>query len=345
MATRSRDAADAGRYETLIDWLKAPRRARAGERRAALRPARNGTGSRVEPAVEQSPFDFLTHSDVLAHLEQRMQRMREINRDLRDELEERRGAFAELSAREEHYRRLVADAPVPLFETDALGTIVFANPALFALLGYEETDVLACPAWHAAESDRDRESLRDLFVGRGRAAKEVPSAPVVIGYRRQGGETVAVEIEHTWKTDDRGRVVGAIGCMIDVTHREEAQRELSDSESLFRDLFEHAPVMLLAVDARDTTILACNDTLARATGYSKGELLDRSVFDLYAPDFLDQATETFRTFLHRGAVHDQRVRLRRKNGSTFEVLETTTSVADEGGGILAGRTVWRDLSR
>jgi PAS domain S-box-containing protein len=195
--------------------------------------------------------------------------------------------------------------------------------------------------YQIAGSPTAREKLREILIVHGRVDSSPQHKPIPLELRRSDGATIGVELFHATKTDERGRAVGSLLAIADIAERARREAEVQASANAYRDLFDGAPVMLLAIDAKNTTILECNSAVAEATGYTRAELLDRSIFDLYDPACLDQAAESFRAFLHEGQSRDVQLRVRTKTGGTFSVLESSTAVADETGAILACRMTWR----
>jgi len=113
----------------------------------------------------------------------------------------------------------------------------------------------------------------------------------------------------------------------------------------YEDLYEHAPDMLFSVDAETTAIIRCNQTLADVTGYSKAEILGRSVFELYEADSAAVAREAFQTWRQNGQVRQHAgLRVKRKDGSAIDVSLKATSVRDARGKVLSSRSCWHDIS-
>jgi PAS domain S-box-containing protein len=240
---------------------------------------------------------------------------------------------------EDKYRAAFQSAPIALVESDVVGTVTACSRATHELLACADADLIGKPLWQMADSEEARDVLRDLLVVRSR--KPQHQGPILVELRRSDGTTIIVELFAGPKVDEHARTVGTIVSMTDASDRARREAEINAAANAYRDLFDSAPVMLLAVDARTTTILECNAAVSAGTGYTREELLDRSIFDLYDATSLDAAAEAFRNFLHTGESVDVTLRVRDKRGITFTVLETAAAVADEGGAILACRLAWR----
>jgi PAS domain S-box-containing protein len=123
-----------------------------------------------------------------------------------------------------------------------------------------------------------------------------------------------------------------------------AERALRESEAGYLDLFDNAPDMMASVEAATGRIVQCNQTLARALGFAKNEIVGRLVFELYRRDSVVQAREVFRAFLDVGEVHDAELQLQRHDGSPIDVSLNVSAIRDAQGRIVRNRSVWRDIT-
>lgn len=103
----------------------------------------------------------------------------------------------------------------------------------------------------------------------------------------------------------------------------EADQALATSEKHYRELFDHAPVMMHRIDGR-FILRDVNRAWVAATGYSKQEAIGHDF-----ADFVDDETKRhFETtarplFLKTGIVVDTPCIIRRKDGSTIDALMTS----------------------
>ena len=124
------------------------------------------------------------------------------------------------------------------------------------------------------------------------------------------------------------------------------QTDFKKSEERYQDLYNNAPDMYVSVCAKTATILECNHTISNELGYSREELIGRSVFSLYMPDSAKYAKNiAFPQFLKTGAVTVEEMQLKRKNGSPLYVSLNATAVRDGKGNIIRSRSIWRDITQ
>jgi len=124
-----------------------------------------------------------------------------------------------------------------------------------------------------------------------------------------------------------------------------AGKALRESEEKYLDLYDNAPDMYVSVDAKTTVIIECNQTVCDKTGYTKEEVLNRSVFDMYTRNSAEYAkTGIFPAFKKTGVITGEELQLQCKDGSTIDVSLRVSAVRDENGNILHSRSSWRDIS-
>ena len=120
---------------------------------------------------------------------------------------------------------------------------------------------------------------------------------------------------------------------------------LEQSGRTYYDLYDNAPDMFVFVDAKTANIIRCNQTVVETLGYPREEIIGRSIFERYHPDCIEKAHEVFQAFVETGEVHDAELVLKREDGSKIDVSLNVSSVRDEEGNVLYGRSVWRNITR
>ncbi|MCS6827654.1 MAG: PAS domain S-box protein, partial [Caldilinea sp.] len=94
--------------------------------------------------------------------------------------------------------------------------------------------------------------------------------------------------------------------------RELAVEALEQSELRYRSYVDNAPHGVFVLDGKGRC-QEVNPAACRLTGYTKGELLQRSFCDLSAPQSLDEARQHFEQVRREGYAHGE-LTYRRKNG-------------------------------
>ncbi len=137
-------------------------------------------------------------------------------------------------------------------------------------------------------------------------------------------------------------LVGLLGALLLVITGRESR--VAQAEAKYRDLYENSPAMYLSVDANSGRISGCNRTFELALGYSRSEILERPIADVYHPESVDAALAVYENLRTSGKDAETELVLRRKDGSPLEVNLTSSAVRDDTGSVVASRSVFRDIS-
>lgn len=143
---------------------------------------------------------------------------------------------------------------------------------------------------------------------------------------------------------DREAVRENVRLRRELAELEQAYEALAEKAQRYADHYESSPDLCLTADAHTAVIIECNETVAAANGYTKEELLGRSVFDLYPPDQHEGVMMSFVRLLAEEEIRDVEVVGMRKDGSTFPMSLSVAPVRDGAGKIVAGRGIVRDIS-
>lgn len=144
--------------------------------------------------------------------------------------------------------------------------------------------------------------------------------------------------------DANGKVFAVMSMTEDVTERFRAAKALKESEAKYLDLYDNAPDMFASVDAKTGNILQCNQTMVDALGYTKDDIIGRSIYDLYHPDSLENVKKHFQSFQKTGKVNNAEFQFQRKDGSKIDVILNASAVRDENGEIISSRSIVRDIT-
>ena len=232
---------------------------------------------------------------------------------------------------EKLFDALADHAPVGVFVCDADGSCGYANEWLCRLIGLTSDQVLGdgwARALHPDDAERVRSEWEDAAAAGRDFHGEYRFARLDGGVRWVEGSAAAVR-------DSEGRLLGWVGCCVDLTaHKLSEQR--------YQELFEHASDAIFVLDA-DGGISAINVAGERLTGYRRDELVGMNVFDLIAPENAEWARETYEARLAAVTVGTAEYQMISKGGARVFV-EVSGRLVEQDGRALGIEAIARDTS-
>jgi PAS domain S-box-containing protein len=206
-----------------------------------------------------------------------------------------RDAQEALRESERKFRSVVEAAPMGMFETDAVGRVLYTNPKWCSITGMSHEDSLGF-GWAGAihPDDRDRilaewdECLREKKGYSGRFRFVRPSGEVRLVYTRT-----------TPILDEGGNVIRHVGANEDITERDRAVGALRESEERFRALTESTSDFVWEVDAEGVYTYV-SPRVRELLGYEPGEVVGRTPFDLMPPDEAERVRDSYAAIKEAG---------------------------------------------
>jgi PAS domain S-box-containing protein len=121
-----------------------------------------------------------------------------------------------------------------------------------------------------------------------------------------------------------------LGVAVDITDRKLADEALIKSEEKFSKAFRESPMALTLTRAEDHRYLDINDTFERISGWTRGEVIGRTPFDIAIWVDPGQRLEVVKELLANGPIRNLEVRFRRKNGEQRVGLGSAELIEVEG---------------
>jgi PAS domain S-box-containing protein len=209
-------------YETLVE----PLRDAEGRIEGALGVALDITDRKQAEATLRDAHDKLER-----RVAERTRELRAANRQLREDIEERKRIAAKLQESEARFRVLVEDSPIPVGITEpGEGKLLYVNPRLADFFGLPEDELMGRQVTEFYEEPEDRTTLletmrRDGFV-----------RDFDIRLRRADGELVWASISMSNIDFDGGKCFYA--GLVDVTKTKQAEESLRAERRLLKRLLE-----------------------------------------------------------------------------------------------------------
>ena len=134
--------------------------------------------------------------------------------------------------------------------------------------------------------------------------------------------------------DTRGKVIGAIETIRDITTRKQAEDSLQKSEEQFRTVFEKGQLGMVMVDEK-YRFLKINPMFCSMLGYSLEELLQKTFTEITHPEHIAEDISQVQR-LHEGKISEYTTDKRyiKKNGDVFWASVVASAVRDREGRFL-----------
>ena len=124
---------------------------------------------------------------------------------------------------------------------------------------------------------------------------------------------------------------------------ENSTKALRIAEKKYRILYEDLPDLCRTIND-EGIIMDCNNAYANSLGYSKEEIIGKTIFEHAAEQSIAAIHDSFETWKERGSVTSREIWFKRKDGSIFPALLNATNLYDDTGKRIGSNTVIRDIS-
>lgn len=196
--------------------------------------------------------------------------------------------FNKLKEKEALYRTLVETIPLGILETDLVGTITFANPALYRILDCQEPGLIGLSIIQLCippeKQANYRQKLKTLAI---RSATPPPYHLEALTFT---GRQINTQVNLNFKFDPQRKPIGFIFVVTDVTEQVHKQEKLEESESTARALLMAPTDSIVLLDAKGT-ILDANQVTEKILGKPKAALLGQNYFELVPMEIAIQRQE------------------------------------------------------
>lgn len=185
--------------------------------------------------------------------------------------------------------------------TDENGIVQYTNPTAEQLTGWKLSEIRG-------------KDIEDVFILIDETTKEPVKNPVkrVLSENKIIGRTnhtillsrdakeIYIDFSASPMKDDKDRVTGVVFIIQDITDRKHAELAIKESESKFRNLFDHATDAIF-VQSLNGRILSVNNQACNLLGYSKEELYNLKFSDLINENITDNTFLIFSALREKGS--------------------------------------------
>ena len=159
----------------------------------------------------------------------------------------------------------------------------------------------------------------------------------------ENGTQTTVNVRCIPLLDEQSGVSAVAVILRDGSDRQQVEQALKASQARYENLYQHAPDMFASVAVDTEQIVQCNQTLTKATGYARDDLIGRSIRWLHGESCWPGLEAALDQMNRTGRVRDTELQMQCKNGDTLEVSLSMAAVRDEQDSPYF-RLTWRDIT-
>jgi two-component system cell cycle sensor histidine kinase/response regulator CckA len=218
---------------------------------------------------------------------------------------------------EERFRTLTVSSPLVVFETNAAGQCTYVSPRWSDLFGVPVDRALGVGWLDLVHPDDRARIMREWQQA---AGVEEEGAYEYRINRLDGQVRWARGVARAVRSPE-GAILGYVGTVEDITERKRAEDELRVSRERFFTLFRSSPSPT-GVGTHDGRFIEVNDRYVEFFGYTRDELMSRTVHDLQLWVNPAERAGVIEKLKKEGSVRNYEASFRRKDGEIRTALLT-----------------------
>lgn len=252
-----------------------------------------------------------------------MHRMSELLDAYQGEERRRREADAALARSNIDFQRLVETSAEGIWTIDSGGKTTFVNNRMGEMLGYTQAEMLNKTFFELMPAE-DHNTGSERLERRNSGIAEAHECKLM----HKNGNLIWTFMNTNPIQDARGKVIGALAMVTDVTERKKAEEGLRESEDRYRKIVEGISDSILV--HQSGIIIYANPAGAAIMGFENAtNLIGLNAFSFIHPDDRSMVIERVQKLVQEkteGALPRIRQRLVRPDGSIVTIESTTRSI-------------------
>jgi len=282
--------------------------------------------------------DLKRHRNQLQDMIQtRTSEIKNVNKKLKEEIEERKKVEKALRENEKKYRTIFESFHDVYFRTDTDGIITIISPSVENQAGYKPKEVIG---QHAAEFYMNPEA-RDVFMAELKKTGTINDYE--IDFRAKDGRLIKASLSaRAVQNDDKERF-GVEGVIRDITYRKMAEKALFETKRQIEALVQAIPDIIYFKDSKGRYVIV-NRAFEEFYGRKANKIIGKTDLELMPKEEASKSLESDEIVLKKGeSVHREREFISSKGKKV--TLDTIKSpLFDDGGNILGLVGVRRDIT-
>ncbi len=303
-----------------------------------LRQTRENLQATIEELETSNEELQATNEELVAaneELQSTNEELQSVNEELFTVNAEYQKKIAELTEANNDIDNLFRITDIGKIFLDREGRVRRFTPAATAMVNLLEHDI-GRPIEHISHSLVDVD-LAELF-----RQVQVSGEPVVHEVRTRSGQWIMLRVLPYRVATRSGE--GVIITFVDVSKIKHSEAALRESESKFRDFYDHAPDLFASLEIPSGVVLDCNTTLARTLGLPREQIIGRRIGEFLALESVASANRALADFAQTGNLRNLEQQFLRPDAGPLDVILNASAVRDAHDHIVYARAVWRDAS-
>src|SRR5438093_5671925 len=260
----------------------------------------------------------------------------------------------EISSLKKKYRIFYDELPGLLHTIYIVGNILDCKREYAETFGYSKEEIIGKSVFTFV-AEEGRQAFHDSFEAWKKTGR-VKNKPV--WFKKKNGTKFLGLVSANNLYDENGKMIGSNTLIKDITEIHDARSELEESqkelqvqvkqlertnhrlleaEQKYKNLYDKTPTLLRTITT-EGVLTDCNESYARALGYTKEEAIGMSIYDHTATRSIDDMKNNLEQWKESHQVLHKEIWMKRKDGSIFPSLLSGASIYDEHGNVI-GRTV------
>ncbi|MBI3653110.1 MAG: PAS domain S-box protein [Acidobacteria bacterium] len=241
-----------------------------------------------------------------------------------NDITKRKAAEIALRASEERVSKAFNLSPIPMSLTTLQGVYIDVNDSFVRTSGYSRKELLG----HSTDELNLFTSPEELLHLREVMRQSTSYTDIEIHWRAKSGDRRLAQISGERIT------IGGEGCWLvtcyDITERKRTEEALKASEERFSKAFNLSPLPMHIISLDDTSYIYVNDSLLKATGYTREEMVGKTGDQLNMWVSKEERSQIFKVFTETGKLDNLEVRFRRKDGEIRTCLGSSEIIMLDG---------------
>jgi PAS domain S-box-containing protein len=236
------------------------------------------------------------------------------------DLSERKRAEEAIRESEQRYRTLFDLVPVAVYTCDAAGLIQEFNQRAAELWGRdpEKNDPAEkfCGSFKIFYPDGKPMPHDKCPMARALRGERLEGSDLEIVVERSNGARRNVLVSPTALKNQRGKIIGAINCLHDITVRKRMENALRESEERSRAIVNQTTAGIVGSDLTGRIIFV-NRKFSEMLGYKESALVGKTILAITHPDDVAESRRLFRRIVSKAEPYELEKRYVRKDGSSL----------------------------